>query len=73
MGEAEWEIGEASHPKPQPRPAKRQVATKPPNEQLTERIQFKVTKNEMMKLQKEIGLVPVPKWLRHYLKGQGVI
>ncbi len=73
VGEAEGKAGEAPHPKPLKPQAKRQTPTKPVKEQLTERIQFKITKSELSKLQKEIGLVPVSKWLRHHLKGQGVI
>ena len=73
VGEAEGKVGEAPHPKPPKPQAKRHVPTKPIKEQLTERIQFKITKSEYVKLQKEIGLVPVSKWLRHSLKEQGII
>lgn len=54
------------------KPAKKKPATIA-KEQLTERVQMKITKSEMAKLEKEIGLVPVSKWLRHHLKEQGVI
>ena len=53
----------------QPKPRKAPT----PTEQLTERIQIKITKAEMETLKKKIGLVPVSKWLRNELKGQGVI
>lgn len=65
-------VGEAAAPTPkaQPSNAPRQAA---PKEQLTERIKFKLTPAELKKLQDTIGLVPVSKWMRHYLKEQGVI
>lgn len=65
-------VGEADNETVAPNPMKEKV-TKPDKEQLTERVQMKITKSEMAKLEKKIGLVPVSKWLRHHLKEQGII
>ena len=69
VGDAE-DKREAPHPKPQPRQLVRQA---PPREQLTERVQVKITKAEMDTLKKKAGLVPISKWLRNELKERGIV
>ncbi len=73
-GGAEEEVRAVPKPKPkvQSEPRKPKKAA-PVQEQLTERIQIKVTKAEMAKLKEKIGLVPVSKWLRHELKERGIL
>ncbi len=40
---------------------------------LTERVQVMLTKPEMDALKKKIGMVSTSKWLRHEMKGKGII
>ncbi len=73
-GGAEEEVRAVPKPKAKaktqaPKPKK----AEPVQEQLTERIQVKITKTEMAKLKEKTGLVPVSKWLRHELKERGIL
>lgn len=65
------DVEDTPHTKP-----KSPMVKKPPlpkKEALTERVQIKVTKEEMETLRQKIGLVPVSKWLRHELKLRKII
>lgn len=67
----------ASKPAPVAKVAKPLVevtnAAKMPKENLTERVQIRLSKSEMSKLSKQCGLVPSSAFLRDFMKKNGLI
>lgn len=49
------------------------VASQKPKENLTERVQIRLTTSEMAKLEKQCGLVPASTFLRNFMKENGLI
>ena len=58
--------GKGATPKPEPAPKKKKPL-------LTERLQIRITKEEMEKVEKAAGLVPVSVFLRNHLKDSGIL
>jgi len=58
---------------PKPEKIRSTAVSEPQKEMLTERVQVKLTQEEMDRLKEATGLVPVSVYLRKFLKDKGLV